>query len=252
MMEELSKRCFTLNHKMGKIKEISMKKRLLLQEHNQIILDQYKNRGSFCLGPYSSYTWRNDPKHLMFSLARYKFCSKMLAGKKKVLEVGCGDAFGVPMLLQTVESVHGVDIEKAIIEDNIERYKDNKRVSFQQLDITKAPVNCKFGAIVSLDVIEHISPRREQCYMANICHSLKPEAVCIIGTPNITASHYASKNSNDGHINLKSHDTLSKALAAYFTNVFIFSMNDEMVHTGFYPMANFLIGMGVGVRKKEK
>ena len=30
---------------------------------------------------------------------------------------------------------------------------------------------------------------------------------------------------------------------------FIFSMNDEIVHTGFYPMAHYLFGIGIGVRK---
>ena len=37
--------------------------------------------------------WRNDPKHLSFTLARYKFCAKLLDGKNTALEVGCGDGF---------------------------------------------------------------------------------------------------------------------------------------------------------------
>ena len=39
------------------------------------------------LGPWTSYSLKNDPKHLAFVLARYKFCAKMLAGKKN----GCGN-----------------------------------------------------------------------------------------------------------------------------------------------------------------
>ena len=35
----------------------------------------------------------------------------------------------------------------------------------------------------------------------------------------------------------------------YFHNVFLFSMNDEVVHTGFYPMAHYLIALGVGIKK---
>ena len=46
------------------------------------------------LGPWTSYSLLNDPKHMCFVLARYKFCSKMLEGKAKILEVGCGDGFG--------------------------------------------------------------------------------------------------------------------------------------------------------------
>jgi hypothetical protein len=38
-------------------------------------------------------------------------------------------------------------------------------------------------------------------------------------------------------------------MTRYFQNVFVFSMNDEVVHTGFSPMAHYLFAMGVGVRK---
>jgi hypothetical protein len=33
-------------------------------------------------------------------------------------------------------------------------------------------------------------------------------------------------------------------LSQFFHNVFIFSMNDEVVHTGFHPMAHYIIGLG--------
>ena len=35
----------------------------------------------------------------------------------------------------------------------------------------------------------------------------------------------------------------------YFENSFLFSMNDEVVHTGFGPMAHYLIILGVGLKK---
>jgi hypothetical protein len=37
-------------------------------------------------------------------------------------------------------------------------------------------------------------------------------------------------------------------LSRFFENVFIFSMNDEVVHTGFSPMAHYIIGLGCGRR----
>jgi hypothetical protein len=75
--------------------------------------------------------------------------------------------------------------------------------------------------------------------------------VCIIGTPNIEASRYASPQSQVGHINLKNHLELRKLLADHFENVFVFSMNDEVVHTGFYPMAHYLFAVGVGKLKRS-
>ncbi len=227
-----------------------MKIRKTKEPQNQIQIDTYKEKGPVQLGPWTSHIWRSDPRHLGFVLARYKFCAKMLDGKSEVLEVGCGDAFGTMVVLQTVKSVHGIDFEPLVIEDTKARLAAEgvERCSFSVLDITERPVGRKFDAAYSLDVIEHIPPESEERFMANICSSLRPHAICIIGTPNIEAQKHASPASAEGHINLKSAESLRELLSCYFDNVFIFSMNDEVVHLGFSPMAHYLMGVGVGVK----
>ena len=227
-----------------------MKPRKTKEPQNQIELDTYQERGPVQLGPWTSHIWRTDPRHLGFLLARYKFCARMLVGKSEVLEVGCGDAFGMMVVLQAVKSVHGIDFESLVIDDAKARLAAEgvQRCSFSVLDITKRPVGRKFNAAYSLDVIEHISLESEDCFMANICRSLRPNGVCIIGTPNVEAQKHASPASTAGHVNLKSAESLRNVLARYFHNMFIFSMNDEVVHTGFSPMAHYLLGMGVGVK----
>lgn len=222
------------------------------ESQNQIQFDTYQKKGPIQLGPWTSHIWRTDPKHLVFVLARYKFCAKMLAGKKEVLEIGCGDAFGVPVVLQTVESVHGIDFEPMVIEDIKVRLtaEELERCSFSLFDITQGPMDRKFDAAYSLDVIEHIPPESEDRFMTNICSSLRPDATFIIGTPNIEAQKHASPGSIEGHVNLKSAEELRKFMLGYFHNVFIFSMNDEIVHTGFYPMAHYLVGVGAGIKQK--
>ena len=220
-----------------------------IQTHNQILLDEYKEQGPFILGPYSSYTWRHDPRHLFFTLARYKFCSKMLAGKKRVLEVGCGDAVGSQMMLQTVGTMHCTDLESLIIEDDIRRHGSDERLTFEAVDITRTAPEGNFDAAISLDVLEHVPATADDDFMRNICKNLAPQGVLILGTPNVMADAYASENSRDGHINLKSHDTLVALMGSYFHNVFLFSMNDEVIHTGFYPMAHYFMAMGVGLKR---
>ena len=66
--------------------------------------------------------------------------------------------------------------------------------------------------------------------------------------PNVTAAAYASERSNATHVNLKDADQLRQLMNRYFANVFLFSMNDEVVHTGFCPMAHYLFAMGVGLK----
>jgi cyclopropane fatty-acyl-phospholipid synthase-like methyltransferase len=202
------------------------------------------------MGPWASHIWRTDPRHLGFLLARYKFASKILAGSEKVLEIGCGDAFGMPVILQTVGSVHGIDFEPLVINDAIKRYSEMgvDRATFSVHDMLIARVSDTFDAAFSLDVIEHIPQSDELQFFENIVQSLTDHGVLIIGTPNITSKEYASSASNAGHINLKSAETLKFLLSRFFHNVFMFSMNDEVVHTGYSPMAHYLIGMGVGVR----
>ena len=220
------------------------------EPQNQAQVDAYQTQGPVKLGPWTSHIWRNDPRHLGFLLARYKFCAKMLAGKSQVLEVGCGDGFGIPVVLQSVDSVHGIDFEPLVIEDLEARFKaeGSQGCSFSVVDMTQTSVGKRFDAAYSLDVIEHIPSEAENRFMANICCSLQPQGMCIVGTPNADAEKHASAASAEGHVNLKGAEGLRELLLRYFHNAFVFSMNDEVVHTGFYPMAHYLLGIGAGVK----
>jgi hypothetical protein len=70
--------------------------------------------------------------------------------------------------------------------------------------------------------------------------SLSPQGVCLIGSPSLQSQVYASPPSKAGHVNCKDAPGMRATMARHFHNVFIFSMNDEVVHTGFYPMAQYL------------
>jgi 2-polyprenyl-3-methyl-5-hydroxy-6-metoxy-1,4-benzoquinol methylase len=203
---------------------------------------------SVLLGPWASYSLLNDPKHMCFVLARYKFCAKMLQGKKRILEIGCGDGFGMPIIAQDAEYVLGIDIDDRLIEGNRQRLKRIKNAEFQKINICESVPKRKFDAVFSIDVLEHLDPPLEKPFMDNTCRCLKDDGVCIIGTPNKTAEKYATERSSIQHINLKDAETLRVLLNKYFINNFVFSMNDEIIHTGYYPMAHYLFGVGVGKR----
>lgn len=220
-----------------------MKKETKEPQYNRQVED-IKKYGRAVMGLTTSYFWRHDPKHLLFTLSRYKFVAKMLEGKKRVAEVGCGDAFGARLIASGVTQVDGYDFDPIFIEDAKQVSADVKNASFFVHDILKKPLPKKYDAIYALDVIEHIPKKQEAAFMKYVRKSLNPNGVLILGTPNLTSQTYASAPSKEGHINCKTHDELRALMADYFENVFLFSMNDEIVHTGFGPMAHYLFVMG--------
>ena len=208
-----------------------------------------KKQGRAKLGLMTSAAWHEDPRRLLFLLARYKFVAKMLSGKEKVLEVGCGDGFGTRMVLQDVGSVCAVDFDPLFVKDVNERMSERWKFECRVHDMLAAPVPGRFDAAFSLDVIEHIEEKDERTFLTNITRSLTEEGVLIIGTPSLQSQQYASPASKEGHVNCKDHKALRELLSVYFHNVFLFSMNDEVVHTGYYPMAHYLFAMCCGKRK---
>ncbi len=200
------------------------------------------------MGPWTPYSLLHDPIHTAFVLCRYKFVARMLAGKNTVLEVGCGDSPGTPIVAEFVKEVVATDVEKRLIESNKKRLAKIKNIDFRVFNICEGVPGEGFDAVYSIDVIEHLDHPLNTPFMKNSVRSLHRDGICIIGTPNKTANKYASDRSRIQHINLQTHASLRKKLERYFRNVFMFSMNDEMVHTGYAPMAHYIFGMGVGVK----
>lgn len=200
------------------------------------------------VGPWTSYSILNDPKHLVFTLARYKFVAKMLAGRGTVLEVGPGDGIGLPIIAQAVDKVIAVDWDQRLIDGNKRRLKDIDNIEHLCVDLNKVTLDAKADAAFSIDVVEHIENKDEDSFMRAMVRCLHKDGVLITGTPNITASQYASPRSEAQHINLKSMDTLKQLTETYCKNVFLFGMNDEVLHTGYAPMCHYIWSIGVGIR----
>ena len=215
----------------------------------QRCLDLRDSEGVARLGLMSNQAWHDDPRHLLFLLARYKFVAKMLSGKRKVLEVGCADAFGTRIVQQEVESLCAVDFDPVFVRDVQERMDEHWRFDCHVHDMLEGPVEGGFDAAYALDVIEHIQPTDEDRFVDNIARSITANGVLLIGSPSIQSQSYASASSKAGHVNCKDHQGLKELMLRHFYNVFIFSMNDEVVHTGFYPMAHYLFALCVGPRR---
>lgn len=217
----------------------------------ELIYDVIEKHGVSRLGLMANESWNQDPRRTLFTLARYKFVAKMLSGKKHVLEIGCADAFGTRLVQQEVGSVTAVDFDPVFIADVKDRSNPNWPLEARVHDMLAGPVPGHFDAMFCLDVLEHIDPEKESTFVRNALESLDNEGVFIIGIPSLESQAHASPQSKAGHVNCKSGKVLKTFLQAYFSNVFMFSMNDEVVHTGFFPMAHYLLAVCCGKKIQE-
>jgi 2-polyprenyl-3-methyl-5-hydroxy-6-metoxy-1,4-benzoquinol methylase len=208
------------------------------------LLDVKDKVGFQRMGLMTNQVWHDDPRRLAFVLARYKFVSKMLSGRKRVAELGCGDAFGTRIVLQEVKEVTAFDFDPLFIDDLNDRQVERWPVKGRVHDALQGPLpEGPYDGVYSLDVMEHIQEKQEHLYLANLKASLAPHGVLIIGMPSLESQAHASPQSKIGHINCKSGKVLKSVLEQHFHNVFLFSMNDEVVHTGFSPMAHYLFAL---------
>ena len=194
------------------------------------------------LGPWTSYQLLHSPRRILFALSYYKFAAKLLGTGKRVLEVGCSEGLGALLLGESAAEVVGVDIDEEAIHAANATFASDK-VKFIAGDLLESDLGT-FDGVVSFDVIEHIYPEHETAFLQAMCRHLEPSGMCVIGTPNKTAEQYASEVARRGHVNLYSADRLRSTMETYFETTLLFSANDETVHTGFYPMAHYLIAVG--------
>lgn len=195
------------------------------------------------LGTYTSYNLLKNPRSLLFSLSRYKFASKMIGSGKRIIEVGCSDGFRSNILAEFSKEVIGVDIDSEAVQEASASIK-LPNVQFKNADFMSCDLG-KFDALVSMDVIEHIQSENENKFFSAVKKNLNETGMAVIGTPNKNAEAYASLPSRVGHINLYTQERLKNVMEQNFKFVQMFSMNDEVVHTGYHNMAHYLIAVGI-------
>jgi cyclopropane fatty-acyl-phospholipid synthase-like methyltransferase len=209
----------------------------------QECIDAVTERGFERLGLRSSQSWHDDPKHILFRLARYKFVAKMLAGSEHVLEIGCGDAFGTRLVQQEVKALSATDFDEVFLEDVKARMVERWKFRVFPHDLLAGPIPGAYDGVFALDVLEHIKAEHEHTFVKNALAPLTATGTAIIGMPSLESQAHASPTSRAGHVNCKTMPELRKTMQRFFHNVYMFSMNDEVVHTGYHPMAHYLFAL---------
>ncbi len=203
--------------------------------------------GSVTLGPYFTFIMQKTPRRLLHLLSYYKFAAKMIGPGKRVADIGCNEGFGTILLAENAASCVGIDLDaEAVAVANAS--VASPKLSFRVADILRDKIG-PFDAVSCLDVIEHIYQENEDAFVAAIAGALTDDGVLVLGTPNVAADRYANEHSRRGHVNMFDAERLHALASKHFRNVFSFSGNDEMVHTGFSPMAHYLLALCVGPRR---
>ena len=193
------------------------------------------------MGNRSGMSFSNDPIRLTFTLSRYKFVAKMFAGFQDVLEVGCGDAWPSRIVAQSVGSLTVSDFDPIFIDDAKSRHEEKWPMEYLVHNFIESTTASTYDGIYLCDVFEHISPKDEHSFLENAVSSLKDTGSMIIGIPSLESQDLIEPDKRDpGHVNCKSGPELKSTIEKFFHNVFLFSMNDEIVHTGHHKMAHYL------------
>ena len=179
----------------------------------------------------------SNPLMATVRFARYKFVSKMLSMDDAILDVGCGEGFSAFYYSKFCKSVTGIDIDK-IKAKSWNEYKKPKINFFlfdaNQINKLKSKANC----IVNIDFIEHIEKKEGIQFIKNCKKFLesqkdKKSKMLIIGTPSYYSRKYRAKHNLQIHKYEYKPDELNEICKKFFTRTFMFTMNDELVHTGF-------------------
>src|SRR5215475_8651787 len=129
------------------------------------------------LGAMHAASFAEDPKHLLFVLARYHFVARMLQGRSLVLEVGCGDGTGARLVVPVVRCIIGMDRQE---------YGKFPGAAFQQGDIRFDKPDITQGeldAVYVIDVFAEIEVKQEDLAAWHMAYSPKRDGACIVGMP---------------------------------------------------------------------
>ncbi len=204
--------------------------------YDKLIEELYKENPPITLPPEYSFFIKENILRLLIRLARYKFVAKMLKKTDYVLEIGCGSGLGSIFLGQNCKHILGIDLKLHEIE---EARSINRRpnVKFECKNFFELTSEQKFDVIVALDVIEHLTESDGEKLLMETTKHLNKCGMLIIGTPSIYSYDYQGELSKAAHVKCYDLDELVGMIDMFYGRTLPFSMNDELVHTGFPKLA---------------
>lgn len=218
-------------------------------KYSELVSELYNTYPSVTLPPEYTYFIEKDLIRLLIRLARYKFVARLIKRTDRILEIGSGSGLGSILLGQHCEHVTGLELKKTEIEEarSINR---RKNVEFVLGDLFELDSSDLYDVVIALDVIEHMPVEKGRELVGAMVRHLKPTGMLIIGTPSIYSYEYQSDLSKASHVKCYDKDEIIPLVEELVHRSVFFSMNDELVHTGFHKMAWYYFILGFLPRTK--
>lgn len=152
-------------------------------------------------------------------LGRYAWAASLAPGRR-VLDAGCGMAYGSAMLAEAgAKEVVGVDREEPVIEAARGRVADSVRL--EQADVNALPFgDGEFGLVVCFEVIEHVED--PLAVLDELRRVLTPDGLLAISSPN----RRRSQGSNPHHVHEFEPEELQRELCARWETVRMLRQHD--------------------------
>jgi len=158
----------------------------------------------------------------------YEFAKPIITGKK-VLDVGCGLAYGTALMAEQASSITGIDYDQATVEDNKNRYVSIKNLDFKQGVIPPLPFDDgSFDIITAFQFIEHIEPRKE--FIKECLRVLKPGGSLLVTTPNVKKSLAR----NPFHVHEYTFEEMKKEVSSFTNNFELKGLNGNETVNKYY------------------
>jgi 2-polyprenyl-3-methyl-5-hydroxy-6-metoxy-1,4-benzoquinol methylase len=155
----------------------------------------------------------------------YKHASVLCEGRT-VLDWGCNNGYGIPLLATTALRVGGIDTNELCITQARNRYPEYQN-DIWLFDGTHIPFSERdWGAVVSFEVIEHIADM--SAYLGAICSVLGEDGIALFTTPNRQIRlDPEMKPWNEFHVTEFSAQQLKSVLQQYFTHVQVLGLQGD-------------------------
>jgi 2-polyprenyl-3-methyl-5-hydroxy-6-metoxy-1,4-benzoquinol methylase len=216
--------------------------------YQKLVDEMYRDHPPITLSSEYAQFIENNLLRFLIRLARYKFVAKMLRKTDRVLEIGSSSGLGSIFLSQHCQYVKGLEIKQTEL-DEARLVNRRKNVVFENADFFTFPIGEPYDAVVALDVIEHMPVEIGQKLVTTASKHLRPDGMLIIGTPSLYSYEYQSPLSKASHVKCYDLPELVDLFTLDFGRTLSFSMNDEMVHTGYHKMAWYYFVLGLVPKK---